>query len=102
MKQKRAMAPSWLGIDEADELANYLSDKYPPKGKVGKKYVRTKLLVEAKCLRCHVHKTVFRTSYNEKQWLRTNKRMREKSPSWISVQQVRIISKFLSENFSKK
>ncbi|MBU1044485.1 MAG: hypothetical protein KJ915_08845 [Candidatus Omnitrophica bacterium] len=94
--RERAKAITWISLDEAKDIAAYLAAAYPAKEtKDTNEPIRA--LVEEKCLRCHIHATVFNPIKTLDQWIAVNKRMQEKSPELISDKQVLKISEYLNK-----
>jgi hypothetical protein len=94
--RERAKAIAWISLDEAKDISAYLAKTYPGK-KLDKKTEFIREQVEKKCIRCHIHATVFKPIKTFAQWVAVNKRMRQKSPSLINSQDVLEIAKFLKK-----
>ena len=92
---ERARAVTWIDLDEALDIAMYLSDKHETiipqdKGRQ-KKELSARELSEQKCLRCHLSETVFKTKKSAREWAISTKRMKTKSPQWITAEQLQQI-----------
>ncbi len=95
VNQERSRAVSWIALDEARDIANYLTENYAQKNKAPGFEIRA--LTEQKCLRCHLPKTVFKTDLSAREWKSVNNRMQQKSPQWITEQQLQKITQHLSD-----
>ncbi len=96
--RERSRAIAWIALDEAEDIVGYLSknnvlipDQTNPESK-------REELTEKKCLRCHVYETVFKAKRPKDEWQVINKRMQEKSPQWLTDEEVNLIAEFLGGN----
>ena len=85
-----------IALDEAHEIGEYLAATYARESTETPKQQALRALTKIKCLRCHVPETVFRSPpRTPKEWTQLNKRMWEKSPSWMSDREVKNITRYL-------
>lgn len=94
--RERSKAITWISLDEAKDISDYLAKTYPKK-KSNNKEEQSRSMVEEKCLRCHIHSVVFKPLKSIDQWIIINKRMQEKSPTLINNQEVLKISEYLKK-----
>ncbi len=93
--RERSRAIAWIALDEAEDIADYLSkNKILVPGIVSQES-KNEELAEKKCLRCHVYETAFRVKKSREQWQAINERMRMKSPGWLTNEEANRISEFL-------
>jgi mono/diheme cytochrome c family protein len=94
--RQRSRAITWINLDEVKDIADYLNKTYPDK-KNSNAPSRIRQKVETKCIRCHLHPTVFTPSLQKKEWIVINKRMQGKSPELLNDPDVEEISEYLSQ-----
>lgn len=94
--RERKKASAWIHIDEVADIAFYLSKAYGKLGGNEDGADKTRLLIEQKCLRCHIHATVFKPQKTCAEWIITNERMKRKSPDFITEEHVTQIAEYLS------
>ena len=95
--RQRAKAINWIRLDQANDIAMYLATTYPAATKMPAEQKRLEQLTEEKCMRCHIKPTIFKTPLPLQAWIKINRRMQEKSPSFINDQQVQDISQYLTD-----
>ena len=94
--RERTKSITEISLDEAKDIAEYLAKHYSLKNSKNKpEPIRE--MVEKKCIRCHIHTTVFKPVKTVDQWIVVNKRMQQKSPQLIRDDDVLGISEYLSK-----
>lgn len=94
--RERAKAITWISLDEAKDISAYLAKTYPAKN-LDNKNEPIRDMVEQKCIRCHIHSTVFKPIKTREQWIKVNTRMQGKSPTLIKDKDVLKISEYLTQ-----
>ncbi|MBU1087484.1 MAG: hypothetical protein KKD05_08195 [Candidatus Omnitrophica bacterium] len=94
--RERAKAITWISLDEAKDISEYLAKTYSSKISTNKtEPIRDR--VEKKCIHCHIHSTVFKPVKTVDQWISVNNRMQQKSPTLINDNDLLEISEYLSK-----